>query len=144
MPTAAKAGYGIEFWMSPDGETLVEIGELISLKPPAISRPTENATTHESAAAEKIAVGVHEAGEISAQIHYIPGSTADTALRLAVTGGGLQDFKIILPVGTPKKNLIGSGYVTQYEIDDVPVDGKLVANLTITPTGAVAAGAESA
>jgi predicted secreted protein len=142
----AKAAFGIELWMVPDGETLAKLTELVTLTPPPVTRGTIDATTHDSAggAMEKIASGVYEVGAISGQVHYVPGSTADIAFRTAMTGGVLQDFKIVFPVGSPKKNLTGSGFLTQYEPQDAPVDGKLVANITITPTGAVTAGAEAA
>lgn len=141
----AKAAFGIELWMVPDGGTLVKLGELITLNPPPFARETIDATTHDSAggAMEKIASGVYEVGAITGQIHYEPDSTQDDALVLAMTGGGLQDFKIVFPTGTPKKNLIGSGYLTEYAPQDMPVDGKMVANITLVPTGAVTVGAES-
>lgn len=142
----AKAGFGIQLLMVPDGGTLLALGELITLNPPPFSRATIDATTHDSAggAMEKIASGVYEVGPITGQIHYEPDSTQDDALVLAMTGGGLQDFKIIFPTGSPRKNLVGSGYLTEYAPQDVPVDGKLVANITLVPTGAVTVGAEAA
>lgn len=141
----AKAAFGIEFWMVPDGGSLVKLGELITLNPPPFARETIDATTHDSSggAMEKIASGVYEVGAISGQIHYEPDSTQDDALVLAMTGGALQDFKIVFPTGTPKKNLTGSGYLTEYAPQDMPVAGKLVANFTFMPTGAVTVGAES-
>jgi predicted secreted protein len=146
MTTArAKASFGIELWLVPDGGSLVKVAELITLNPPPISRGTIDATTHDSSggAMEKIAQGVYEVGAITGQIHYEPDSTQDDALVLAMTGGALQDFKIVFPTGSPRKNLTGSGYLTEYAPQDAPVDGRLVANLTLTPTGAITVGAEA-
>lgn len=146
MTTAAKTSLGAAFCMVAAPTAVVtathKIAELLSLKPPGWQRGTQDVTTHDSAgqAREFIVEGVYDAGEISGQVHYIAGSTGDTAMLGAMTGGTLMNCKCVLKAGTGTYDLSFQGYVTAYEPDDMEIDGKQTASFTVKITGAVTQG----
>jgi hypothetical protein len=137
MTANAKTSFGSALWMAPDGSALVKIAELLTVSPGGLTRDTIDVTTHDSAggAMEYISSGVFDAGEVSGQVHYIAGSTQDDAFLTAL-GGGLQDFKIVVKAATGTEDISFSGFVTSYQLDELPVDGKQAASFTIKVTGA--------
>lgn len=145
MTTAARVAFGAELWMAADGEELVKIAELLSVTPPTMSRETIDATTHDSAAGamEFIVEGVFDPGEVNFQINYIAGSTGDTTMIEAMTGGVLQDVKIVAKAATSTEDLEFRGFVTSYGPDDMPTNGKQTASGTIKVSGAIAQGPSS-
>lgn len=142
MTTAAKIAFGAELWLGPAGGTLVKVAELLSVAPPKRTRALEDATTHDSAggAQEFIGQGIYDPGEISASVHYIAGSTGDDALVLAVTDGELRDWKIVAKSADDTEDLEGSGFVTEYGPDELQVQGKQTASLTIKVSGEISQG----
>ena len=145
MTTAAKTAFGTELWLAPSGNTLVKVAELLTVTPPTITRDTEDATTHDSAdgAMEFITDDTYDPGEIPFQTHYIAGSAGDDALLTASTGGALQDFKVVVKAASGTEDIEGSGYVTGYGPDELPVKGKQAASGTIKVSGAAAQAASA-
>jgi predicted secreted protein len=139
MTTAAKITFGSELWMGPAGGTLVKVAELLSVAPPRRSRATIDATTHDSTggAQEFIAAGIYDPGEVSGSVNYIAGSTGDDAMIAAVTDGVKRDFRIVAKSSADTEDLDFSGFVTDYGIDELPVDGKQTASFTIKVTGVI-------
>lgn len=139
MTTAAKISFGSELWMGPAGGTLVKIAELLTVSPPRRSRETIDATTHDSAggAQEFIAAGIYDPGEVSGSVNYIAGSSGDDAMIAAVTDGVLRDFKIVAKSAADTEDLSFSGFVTEYGVDELPVDGKQTASFTIKVSGEI-------
>lgn len=147
MTANAKASFGIELWMAPAGSPLVKVAELLTLKPPARTRGAEDVTSHDSVggAQEFIPQGTYGNGPVTGQVHHIPDSPGDIALLLALTSGTPQDWKIIFPVGSPRKNISGANAVfTQYDPQDNPVNGKMAAAIELQPSGPVTPGVEGA
>lgn len=140
MTTAAKISFGSELWMGPDGGALVKVAELLSVTPPRRSRETIDATTHDSAAGamEFIAAGVYDPGEVPFQVNYIAGSTGDDAMIAAVTDGALRDFKIVAKAAADTEDMTFAGFLTEYGVDDLPVDGKQTASGSIKVSGVIA------
>ncbi len=139
MTTAAKISFGSELWMGPAGGTLVKMAELLNVNPPRRSRETIDATTHDSpgGAQEFIASGIYDPGEVSGSINYIAGSAGDDALIAAVTDGVIRDFKIVAKSASDTEDLTFSGFVTEYGVDDLPVEGKQTASFTIKVSGEI-------
>lgn len=142
MTTAAKTSFGAEFWMGPSGGMLVKVAELLTVNPPKRSRQLEDATTHDSAegAQEFIAQGIYDPGEITGQTHYIAGSAGDDAMIAAVTDGVIRDWKIVAKSASDTEDMEGSGFVTEYGPDELPVQGKQAASWTIKVSGPITQG----
>jgi hypothetical protein len=147
MPTstAAKNAFGAELWLAPAGGVLVKVAMLTKVSEPDLSRGTADATTHDSpgGAEEVIAEGVYKVGNIQFEGDYVALSTGDTALRLALTSGAKQDYKVVSKAATTTALFTGSGYLTKYTPSSLEVKGIQKFTGEIMPTGVVtgAAGA---
>ena len=140
MTTAAKTNFGAEFWMGPNGGTLIKLAELLSVDPPKRSRETMDVTTHDSPAGAQqfITAGVYDPGEISGAVNYIAGSSDDLAMIAAITDGVIRDFRIVVKSAAGTKNQTFSGFLTEYGPDALPVDGKQQASFGIKVSGPIA------
>jgi hypothetical protein len=149
MTTAAKTAFGSIFAMVAAPTAIVNathrVAELLTLQPPQWERGTQDATTHDSAgqAREFIIEGVYDAGEISGTLHYIAGSTGDTAMLGAMTAGTLMNCRCVLKAATGTQDLSFQGILTNYGPDEMEVDGKQTASFTFKITGAVTQGASA-
>lgn len=145
MTTAAKITFGTELHMGPSGGALVKVAELLTVNPPKRSRDTIDVTTHDSPAGamEFIAAGVYDPGEVSGQINYVAGNAGDDAFVAAIADGTLRDFKIVAKAATGTENLTFAGFVTEYGVDDMPVDGKQTASFSIKVSGPIAQAASA-
>jgi hypothetical protein len=146
MTVAAKTAFGAELWMAPSGtDPLVKVGELLTITPPTQSRTTIDATTHDSPAGaqEYIVEGTFDPGQIQGQVNYIAGSAGDTAMVTALTGGALQDFKIVEKGAAGTYDTTFSGFLTSYGPDAMPTSGKQTASFQAKVSGAVAKAASA-
>jgi hypothetical protein len=140
MTAAAKNTYGTVLKLAAAGGSPAAVAELTSITPPAISRATIDATTHDGAtqAMEYIADGVFDVGEIAVEGHLIAGSTADDLFLTAVTTGAKQDYEIIVKAASGTETQEGSAFVTDYTIGPMPVaGGKQTFSATLKVTGAI-------
>jgi hypothetical protein len=139
MTVAAKISFGVELWMAAHGSSLVKVAELITVSAPVQKRSTIDATTHDSPAGaqEFIVEGTFDPGTISGQVNYIAGSAGDTALLTALTGGALQDFKIVPKAAAGTYDVTFSGFLTSYGPDAMPTNGKQTASFEVKISGTV-------
>jgi len=139
MTTAAKITFGNKIFIAaaPTAPTTI-VAEVLSITPPKQTREMQDATTHDSVAGaeEVIPEGTYNPGEIEVQMHYIAGSTADTAFIAALTSGALQNLKIHAKSAAGFEAMTCSGYVTSYGPDEFPVKGKQAATAMIKISGA--------
>lgn len=140
MTAAAKDTFGTVLKLVATGGSLATVAELTSITPPALTRGTIDATTHDGAseAMEFIADGVYDPGEISIEGHLVAGSTADDLFITAVTGGGVYDFEIVIKAATGTESMEGTCLITAYTPGDMPVSGgKQTFSATMKVTGAI-------
>jgi hypothetical protein len=139
MTVAAKTAFGAELWIAPADGTLVKVGELLTVTAPTQTRGTIDATTHDSPAGaqEFIVEGVYDPGQMQGQVNYIAGSPGDAAMVTALTGGALQDFKIVEKAATGTYDTTFSGFITSYGPDAMPTNGKQTASFQAKVSGAV-------
>jgi hypothetical protein len=141
----AEKTFGAAFYMAravdPTGP-LLKIAEVLSVKSPALSRGTIDATTHDSEEGimEFIGEGVADPGELTVQIHWVPTSDSDATM----ISGLLYNFPLRMKVVSNGRTALGAatriqtvgyGIVTSYEPDDQPVQGKQTATLTVKASG---------
>lgn len=141
----AERNFGAAFYMAsvaaPLG-ALTKLAEVLSVKAPSLSRGTIDTTTHDSVDGimEFMGEGVADPGELTVQVHRVPGSATDTAILAALAAGQNMAMKV---TSNGRKNdgtaqvmqTAGVGIVTGYEPDDQPVQGKQTATLTIKASG---------
>jgi predicted secreted protein len=138
MSSNAKTALGAKLYMGPDGGTLIEIAELLTLTLPTMTRETIDVTTLSSSGAKEfIAGGVYDTGEVSGSVHYIAGSAGDDAMIAALTDGVVRGFKAVVKSAGDTEDMMFSGYLTSYGIDEFAVDGKQSASFTAKVTGAI-------
>lgn len=140
---AGKHGFGAKFFLG-NPTTLAEIADIVSVTPPSPTVETIDITTHGSAGGVREFIpGLMDSGEATVKINYIPGSAGDVILAGALASRSVRPFKINLPAATATRDFTGNCVVTGYEKDDVGVDDKMTATLTIKISGQIteAAGA---
>jgi len=117
------------------------VAELTSITPPALTRGTIDATTHDGAteAMEFIADGVYDPGEITCEGHLILGSTADDLFVAALTSGNVYNFEVEAKgTGSTREEWTGQCIITAYTPGDMPVAGaKQTFSATMKVTGAI-------
>lgn len=137
---AAKNTFGTTLKLGTSGGALTAVANLTNITASGFSRDTIDVTTHDTAggAAEYIADGVYDAGEITCEGNLIAGSTDDDRLIAAMVGGTLQDWEIDFKADTGTKTWVGSAIITAYTPGDLPVKGgKQSFSLTMKVTGAI-------
>ena len=118
---------------------LVELPELLTVGPPRPSRDTIDTTHHGSIGDYREFISnLIDAGELTVGLHYLPGSAGDILMLDAFADGDLRTWKIVVnaPGGT-QRQITGSGLVTEYGPDDVAIDDKMVATLSIKVSGPI-------
>lgn len=138
---AGKHGFGAKFFLH-DGATpgaLVEISDVMSVTPPSPTVETIDTTTHGSAGGvREFIAGLIDTGEGSIRVNWVPGNASDVLLAAAVLSRQVRAFKINVPAsGTATRDFTGNCVVTGYEKDDVVIDDKMTAVLTIKASGLI-------
>lgn len=139
-PSEAMLGYGtrllIESQDSPN--VYVDLGEIYDITPPSATVDQVDVTHMQSPDRRREFIdGLIDGGEVSFEMNYIPGSTADDTLNAildtAVGQVRTRSIRIIYPnsiVHTFDGNLMS------YE-PTVPTDDKMTASVTFRVTGVV-------
>lgn len=146
MPApAAKTALGAKLLMGATANALTELAEVLSITPPKPTRDTLAASTLATTGGmDFIPAGLYDAGEISAQLHYIAGDATDTALVTARDGGLLRTFRITVKGASATQAITFEGYITSYGPDGLEIDGKQTSSLTVKITGSLGQGAAPA
>lgn len=139
-PSAAMLGYGSRFLIeSQDSPNqFYDLGEVFNITPPSATVDQIDVTHMQSPDRRREFIdGLIDGGEVSFEMNYIPGSTADDTLNAILdTAVGLsrtRTCRIIYPnsvVHTFDANLM------TYE-PSVPTDDKMTATVTFRVTGVV-------
>lgn len=137
MSTQARIGYGTLF-ASGNGaapEVFTTLGEVTNITPPGWARDTIDASHELSPGAHReFIAGLADAGEVSLDINYVPGSPATAALEAekALTGSSAAiNRRITFPDGS---YMIFVGILTGFE-PDAPIDDKMSASVTFKVSG---------
>ena len=128
MTLAVASGIG-----SP--QVFSTIPELTTIGGPSGSANLLDATDL-SSTAKAYNVGLHDEGEIKADIMYIPDNTVHSYLHTSFTGTTLNLFRLTFTDTAPAKIWEFQGYVTGFSVT-AGVDQILKAAVTIKITGAI-------
>lgn len=137
----ATKGKGAKAWLwdaAAVPAALVKLGEVTSIKPPQPSRDTIDTTSHDSTGDYREFISsLIDAGEASFTINYNPGSPTETLVNAAFAAGDLRGFAIDLnaPGGGAQRRIAGSAIVTGFAPDDVVIDDKMSATITLKVSG---------
>lgn len=136
MATQARGAFGTLLQRDDGTGTFVTIAEVMDINGPAISHVIEDATNMDSPSgwAEKVAVGVKEAGDVTFQVHTIHSNATQDGLRSDLVAGTARNYRVIFPGGAQR--LAFAGIVSNIG-NAYPVRGKLMNDVTIAVTGPV-------
>ena len=108
MATQARGGFGTIIYRQ-DGSTWTSVGEVRDVSGPALSAVIEDATNMESPNgwAERVAVGVKEAGEVTFAMNLVADNSLQTALRSDLNAGTARSWRIVFPGGGRRISFTG-------------------------------------
>lgn len=135
--TAARTGWGGEFWLDSASDVLTELVEVVSFTMPNGVAETIEATHLKSPNRRREYIaGMIEDGELEIVLNYVPGSATDILLRAALEDGATRDWKAEIPrTGATNWEVTGDGIVTGYDRGTVVADGKMEGTVTLRVTG---------
>ena len=129
----AQSAFGAT--ISVGGSSLAEV---TSIGVPSLTGEVIDVSTHSSANRWREFVrGMRDAGEITISMEYEAGSATDDACIAAITGDAAVAVVLVAKANSGTEDLTFNAFGTSYEVNDLEVDGKQTANLTLKPTGAV-------
>jgi hypothetical protein len=132
--TSAVGGFGTKLQRSVNGTTFTDVAEIGDVEGPAITKVTDDAThmNSDDGFTEKIAVGLHEAGDVTFSMHLIETDATQNALREdAQTGTTPPYFRILFVSG---KKIDFRAFVSSITLT-TPMRGKIMHNVTLSLTG---------
>ncbi|WP_343347656.1 phage tail tube protein [Sphingomicrobium sp. XHP0239] len=136
MTTEARIGWGAEFHLDDDGDTLTEIGEVTNITPPNPQTEDVEATHLKSPNRRKEYIaGLIEDGEGTFELNLVPGSDSDTLIQTAQNDGVARDYKIVIPDGAFGWEITGTCYVKGYDRGNITAGEKMTATVTLRFTG---------
>jgi predicted secreted protein len=134
--TAAKTGWGGQFWLDSAGDVLTELVEVVSFTLPNSQAETVEATHLKSPNRRREYIaGMIEDGELELVVNYVPGSATDILLCAALADGVTRDYKAVVPRATANWEITGDCIVTGYDRGSVIADGKMEGTVTLRLTG---------
>lgn len=136
MSASAKTALGATIGIGTSAGTYTTLSEVVSITPPKINRETIAASDLSTTGGmDYLAAALYDLSPVSVSLHYIAGGTQDDLLVAAATDGLIRYFKLVVKAASGTEDVPFAGYVTSYGIDDLTVDGKQTATMTVKPTG---------
>lgn len=135
MTTNAKIGYGTTFAIQ-SGSPLdyVTIAEVTNITPPNLARDAVDAThTASEEGWREFIPGLKDAGEVSIELNFVPGSESTALLMEAFNADDPVSCKITFP-DSPATEWTFAAIMTGFETE-APVDDKLTATATFKLSG---------
>ena len=118
-------------------ENFTAIARVIGINGSPLSLDTEDATDHDSPGGyEEVVATILRTGEVTFDVHFLPDSATHgtaTGLIKKQVDRTLTSFELIFP-NTAATKWEFSAFVTGFE-PAAPHDGKLVASVTLKPSG---------
>lgn len=134
--TAAKTGWGGEFWLDNASDSLTELVEVVSFTLPNGETESLDATHLKSPnrRREKIA-GMIDDGDMEVVLNHVAGSPSDLLISAAKADGVVRDWMGVVPRATANWEVSGQGIVTGYDRGTVEADGVMRSTVTIAVSG---------
>lgn len=133
----ARGGFGTKLYRG-DGavsEAFTLVGDTLDFSGPNESHMIEDATHMESTDgwAEKVAIGVKEAGSLSFDVHWVSGDAMQGLIRSDMIAGTRRNWRLLLPGGTHR---IAFTALVESMSRGFPVKGKVTQSIVLAVTGA--------
>lgn len=138
MPTNAKGGFKTKLYCDDGGGAgfvlLAEVGDVSGLD---LEMVMDDATSNDSTQGfdEKVPTGVIAVGDLTFACALIDGDASQTKLATALAAGTKCNWRVVYPNATRRREF--AGYVKSLG-EALPMRGKQMLNVAITPTGVIA------
>lgn len=135
----ALIGYGTRFLMAATAAatTLTKLAEVTSVTLPNEQVAEVEVTHYESPnRTREFIPGLNDAGEITIEINWIPGSATDDLIAAAKADAKVRTMRIVTPPDDTSQMYTFPGFVRGFE-PAAPIDGRMTASITIRVAGAV-------
>jgi hypothetical protein len=135
--TAAKTGWGGEFWFDNNGGTLTELVEVKGFTLPNGTTEQLDATHLKSPnrRREKIA-GMIDDGDLVVRLNYVPGSPTDLLIMQAFTEGDTRSYAAEIPRASGVNWIVsGEAFISGVDRGEVVADEIMEVAVTFTLSG---------
>ena len=132
-------GKGAKLWLTDAADALTKLPDLLSVTPPGPSRDTIDTTTHDSPGDYREFISsLIDAGEATATVHYDPNSAGDVLLAEAFATGDIRAAAVDVnsSAGTQRRFAFDA-LVTSYQPQELVIDDKQTAQLTLKVSGPI-------
>lgn len=79
---------------------------------------------------------IGDSGEVQCDVEFDPDDTSHIALEAALDTPAVEEWSIVVPTATPTVYTF-DGFLTDFELNGIEVEGNLTASLTIKRTGPI-------
>jgi hypothetical protein len=136
---SGPSGEGTELHLTATTDFDTQVTPLLTVNRPNLTVDAVETTNHGSNGTREFIAGLANPGALSATILYTPGSAVDTFLLAHLASRETRAFKIrVVETDGTYQEVTGNLFLTSYEPDDAPVDGRREATITAQVTGATA------
>ncbi len=135
----ALIGYGTRAYMmaTVGASVLTKIAEVTSVSLPNEQVAEVEVTHYESPGRTREFIpGLNDAGEITVEMNFVPGSATDAMIVAAKSDGGVRTFRIVTPADDDSQMYTFPVFVRGYE-RGLPLDDRMTATVTLRIAGAV-------
>lgn len=147
MPTSdAAIGYGSAFLMQAlaNSTALTELAEVTSVSLPDEQTAEVEVTHYKSPGRTREFIsGLNDAGEITIEMNFVPGSATDDLLVAAKADGQTRTMRVVVTDAADAEMYTFPGFVRGYA-RSIPIDDRMTATVTIRVAGAVVQAAAAA
>lgn len=133
----ALIGYNTEYAIETGEDTniFVDLLEVTEVTPPEIDVGEEEVTHYKSPNRSREYIPtLSDNGNAVVMMNYLPNSTSDARILELRASGQKLLHRITFPNGV---TITYEGFVKNYVIDPMPIDGKLTARLTVRISGPI-------
>lgn len=141
--TDARIGWGGKVYLGTDNTeaTLTELVEVVDTTFPQDEVEEVDATHLQSPGRRReFIAGLIDAGEVTVNLNYLPGSATDLLLTAAKEAGTTRSVRFVIPSeagdGSADWNITTSGFVKRYAPDTMSPGEKITAVAVLRITGA--------
>jgi hypothetical protein len=139
--TAAKTGWGGEFWFDNDSGTLTELVEVKGFTLPNGETEKLDATHLKSPNRRReFIAGMIDDGDLVVRMNYVPGSATDVLVMQAYTEGDTRSYKAVIPRVSTDWEIAGDAFISGVDRGEILPDGVMEVAVTFTLSGAATEG----
>jgi predicted secreted protein len=135
----ALIGYGTQFLMAatPGASSLTKLAEITAVGLPNEQVAEVEVTHYESPGrTREFIAGLSDAGEITIEMNWVPGSATDALIAAAKADGKVRTMRVVTPADDTRQMYSFPGFVRGFE-RTAPIDDRMTATVTIRVAGAV-------